>query len=131
MKIKTNFVQMIVDVVDEKPYYGILYFDPRDDEYHIGYNSFSFENTFGWFVENFEPMEGGHADPITNLKEELKVRCAEISEMKCHLKNVHDERSKIGLELEQALKRIDELHGKIEFYKGQVDAYQYCMNCRR
>lgn len=24
-----------------------------------------------------------------------------------------------------------ELLSKIEFYKGQVDAYQYCMNCRR
>ena len=67
----------------------------------------------------------------TAHEEKLKIRCAEIAEMKCHLSNVLDERSKIGVEFEQALMQIDELKGKIEFLKGQVEAYQYCMNCRR
>lgn len=66
-----------------------------------------------------------------NYAEELKIRCAEIAELKHHLSSVLDERTKIGAEYEQALIRIDELNAKIEFLKGQVDAYQYCMNCRR
>ena len=64
-------------------------------------------------------------------EEELKIRCDEIADLKRHLSIVGDERSKIGLEFEQALKRIDELNGRIEFLKGQIEAYQYCMNCRR
>lgn len=66
-----------------------------------------------------------------NYEEELKIRCAEIAEIKSHLSNVLDERTKIGVELEQALMLIDDLKGKIEFLKGQIEAYQYCMNCRR
>lgn len=66
-----------------------------------------------------------------NYEEELKIRCAEIAELKHLLSNVRDDRLKIGTECEQALIRIDELNAKIEFMKGQVDAYQYCMNCRR
>ena len=66
-----------------------------------------------------------------NYEEELKIRCAEISDLKKHISMISDERSKFGLEFEQALKQIDELKAKIEFLKGQVEAYQYCMNCRR
>jgi chromosome segregation ATPase len=66
-----------------------------------------------------------------NYEEELKIRYAEIAELKHHLSTVRDERSKIGLEREQALKNIDELNGTIKFLEGQIEAYQYCMNCRR
>lgn len=66
-----------------------------------------------------------------NYEEELKIRCSEIAEMKRHLSKVLEERSKIGVEFEQALIQIDELKVKIEFLKGQIEAYQYCMNCRR
>lgn len=66
-----------------------------------------------------------------NYEEELKIRCAELAEMKSHLSVVLDERSKLGSEFEQALMQIDKLKGKIEFLKGQIEAYQYCMNCRR
>lgn len=131
MKIETHFARVTVDIIDDKPYYHILFFDPRDGEYHMGFGSYKIENTFEWLRENFEINCGGCDDPTFRLKEELKIRCAEIEDIKRNLSAVLDERSKIGLEFEQALKRIDELNGKIEFYKGQIDAYQYCMNCRR
>lgn len=55
----------------------------------------------------------------------------ELKEIKCHLSNVLDARAKLGIEYEQALMQIDELKGKIKFLEGQIEAYQYCMNCRR
>lgn len=68
---------------------------------------------------------------MPNYKEALEKTNAKLAEVEHHLRNVLDERTKMGTEYEQALIRIDELNGKIEFLKGQVDAYQYCMNCRR
>ena len=68
---------------------------------------------------------------IPNYEEELKIRCAEVAELKRYISRVDDERSKLGIEFEQALKHIDELNGEIAFLKGQVEAYQYCVNCRR
>lgn len=41
----------------------------------------------------------------------------------------HTEDLKIKLEHSEAVN--DELRGKIRFLEGQIDAYQYCMNCRR
>ena len=67
----------------------------------------------------------------TNYEAELKDRCAELAEVKKHLSAVLDERAKIGLKFEQALMRIEELNARIKFLEGQIEAYQYCMNCRR
>ena len=66
-----------------------------------------------------------------NYEKELEIRYAEIAELKHRLEQVIDERSKTGIEFEQALIQNDELKAKIEFLKGQIEAYQYCMNCRR
>lgn len=80
-------------------------------------------------VANIATKKEAHCRP--NYEEELKIRCAEIAEMKLHLSNVLDERTKMGLEFEQEMKRNDELTKQVEFLKGQIEAYQYCMNCRR
>ncbi len=66
-----------------------------------------------------------------NYEEELKIRCAEIMDLKRHLSAVNDERDKLGAQYERALETIEELHRKVEYLKGQIEAYQYCMNCRR
>ena len=76
MRIKTHFARVTVDIIDDQPYYNIMYFDPRDGEYHVGFGSYNIENTFGWLRENFEIHCGGYDDPTFRLKEELKVRCA-------------------------------------------------------
>ena len=131
MKIKTNFVQMIVDVIEEKPYYSIMYFDPRDGEYHVGYGSYIFDNTFGWFMENFERMDGYPVDPITNLKGELKVRCAEIEDLKRLCDRLHDENSKLGIQYEKLLKEKSDLDWKMGNLEGQVEAYKFIWCQRR
>ena len=128
MKIKTNFAQMIVDIIDEKPYYNILYFDPRDGEYHVGYGSYVLENTFAWLMENFELLDGHPVDPMINLKEELKVRCAEIAELKHFCDRLRDENSKQGVQYEKLLKEKSDLDRKMGYLEGQVEAFQFVWN---
>lgn len=128
MKIKTNFAQMIVDIIEEKPYYNILYFDPRDGEYHVGYGSYVLENTFGWLMENFELLDGHPVDPMIHLKEELKIRCCEIEELKHNCDRLHDENSKLGIQYEKLLKEKSDLDRKTGYLEGQVEAFQFIWN---
>ena len=59
-KIKTPFAKMIVDGSREKPYFSILYFDPADKDFHIGYSSYYLDYVFNWLNENFEIVEDGN-----------------------------------------------------------------------
>lgn len=128
MKIKTNFAQMIVDIIDETPYYNILYFDPRDGEYHVGYGSYVIENTHKWLMENFELAEDSAYNPVTKLQEELKVRCCEIAELKHLCDSLRDENSKLGIQYEKLLKEKSDLDRKMGYLEGQVEAFQFVWN---
>ena len=59
-KIKTPFAKMIIDGSREKPYFSILYFDPADKDFHIGYSSYYLDYVFNWLNENFEIVEDGN-----------------------------------------------------------------------
>ena len=131
MKIKTHFAQMIVDIIDDKPYYNILYFDPRDNEYHVGYGSYTLENTTGWLIENFDAPADQHFDPLANLKEELKIRCCEIEELKHFCDKLRDENSKLGLQYEKLLKEKSDLDREMGYLEGQVEAYKFIWGCRK
>ena len=63
-------------------------------------------------------------DEIYELKERIRCLQAQIQEAE----NVLNKRNK---ELELKCKENQDLHDKIKFLEGQVDAYQYCLNCRR
>lgn len=56
-KIKTHFAKIFVGGTVEKPCYNILYFDPVDKNYHIGFSSFTLEYVFKWLSEEFEVVE--------------------------------------------------------------------------
>lgn len=56
-KIKTHFAKIIVGGTAEKPCFNILYFDPTDREYHIGFGSFCLEYVFKWLSEEFEIVD--------------------------------------------------------------------------
>ena len=131
MKIKTNFAKMIVDIIEEKPYYNILYFDPRDNEYHVGFGSYVLENTFGWLLENFELDKSRAFDPITDLKEELKIRSAETAELKQFCDRLRDENSKLGIKYEQLLKEKSDLDRQMGYLEGQVEAYRFVWGSRK
>ena len=53
-KIKTNFAKIFVSGSAEKPYYNILYFDPVDKNYCVGFGSFYLPYVFKWLSEEFE-----------------------------------------------------------------------------
>ena len=131
MKIKTHFAQMIVDVIDDKPYYNILYFDPRDNEYHVGYGSYVLENTLGWLMENFDSPADQQCDPLAKLKEELKIRYCEIDELKHLCDRLRDENSKLGLQYEKLLKEKSDLDREMGYLEGQVEAYKFIWGCRK
>lgn len=63
-KIKTNFARIIVGGTTEKPYYNILYFNPTDKEYHIGFGSYCLEYVFKWLAEEFEIEEAPAVDSV-------------------------------------------------------------------
>ena len=56
-KIKTHFAEIIVGGTCEKPCYHIMYFDPTDREYHIGFGSFCLEYVFKWLSDEFEIVD--------------------------------------------------------------------------
>lgn len=61
-KIKTNFAKIFVSGSAEKPYYNILYFDPVDKNWHVGYGSFYLSYVFKWLSEEFEIEDAPAAD---------------------------------------------------------------------
>lgn len=61
-KIKTNFAKIFVCGSAEKPYYNILYFDPVDKKWHVGFGSFYLSYVFKWLSEEFEIEDEPAAD---------------------------------------------------------------------
>lgn len=131
MKIKTNFAQIIVDIIEGEPYYDILYFDPRDGEYHIGYGSYVLENTHKWLMEIFELAEDRVHNPVTKLQEELKIRCDEFKELKYSFDILRDENSKLGVQYEKLLKEKSDLERQMGYLEGQVEAYRFIWGSRK
>ena len=68
---------------------------------------------------------------MQNYEEELKERCAETAELKRAYKLAIDDNSKLELQCDKLRKEKSDLDRKIGFLEGQIEAYQYCMNCRR
>lgn len=58
------------------------------------------------------------------LKQKIECVMAEREELYYSF-----EKAKTNLETLENV--VSELKSKMEFYKGQIEAYQYCMNCRR
>ncbi len=65
---------------------------------------------------------------MTDIEKSLQD---ENNALKCEFSRLKDETEKRCLQFEQAQKEINELQNKIRFLEGQIEAYQYCLNCRR
>lgn len=63
-KIKTNFAKIFVSGTPGRPYFNILYFDPADQDYHIGFSSYCLEYVFKWLSEEFEIEDAPAADVV-------------------------------------------------------------------
>lgn len=74
-KTKTHFAKIVVGGTAEKPYYNIMYYDPADGEYHIGYGSYRLDFVFKWLSEEFEVVETmTNADRIRAMSDEELAR---------------------------------------------------------
>lgn len=85
-KIKTHFAKIIVGGTAHKPYYSILYFDPTDSDFHIGFGSYYLGYVFQWLSEEFEIVDGDavFADPVKHGRwvvdrERLIAKCSECA----------------------------------------------------
>ena len=71
-KIKASSAEIVVHGTREKPYYEIKYYDLSDNEYHIGFSSYSLDVVWGYLDGCFEIVDKYMSDgkdinvPINN-----------------------------------------------------------------
>lgn len=63
-KIKTSFAKIFVSGTTDRPYFNILYFDPVDQDYHVGFGSYCLEYVFKWLSDEFEIEDAPAADAV-------------------------------------------------------------------
>lgn len=71
-KNKVTSLEIIVRMIDNKPYYEIKYKKVGEDYYHVGYSSFNIDNVLKWRDERFELVDAKatNADRIRNMSDE-------------------------------------------------------------
>ena len=86
-KNKVTSLEIIVRMIDNKPYYEIKYKKVNEDYYQVGYSSFNIDNVLKWRDECFERVEAKHtnADRIRNMPDE------ELAEFLVGFKNTFGE----------------------------------------
>ena len=67
-KIKTHFARIFVGGSIDRPCYNILYFDPTDKDYHIGFSSFTLDYVFKWLQEEFEIVDDKELDAVKPIR---------------------------------------------------------------
>lgn len=71
-KNKVTSLEIIVRMIDNKPYYEIKYKKVDEDYYQVGYSSFNIDNVLKWRDECFElvDMKQTNADRIRKMSDE-------------------------------------------------------------
>lgn len=71
-KNKVTSLEIIVRMIENKPYYEIKYKKVGEDYYHVGYSSFNIDNVLKWRDECFElvDVKVTNADRIRNMSDE-------------------------------------------------------------
>ena len=89
-KIKTNFAKIFVSGTPDRPYFNILYFDPADQDYHVGFSSYCLEYVFKRLSEEFEIESFPAADvaPVRHGRWKLLVSGNGVCSV-CHFTTVH------------------------------------------
>ena len=55
----------------------------------------------------------------------------ENNKLKAELFNLREELNKFRMDWEKVNRTNQDFTNRIKFLEGQIEAYQYCMNCRR
>lgn len=71
-RMKVSHLDIIVTMIDKKPYYEIKYKEIGSNHYSVGYSSYKLENVLSWRDECFEVVEKPHtnADRIRSMTDE-------------------------------------------------------------
>ena len=71
-RIKVSHLDIIVTMIDKKPYYEIKYKEIGANHYSVGYSSYKLENVLAWRDECFEVVEKPqtNADRIRSMTDE-------------------------------------------------------------
>lgn len=74
-KNKVTSLEIIVRMIDSKPYYEIKYKKVDEDYYQVGYSSYNLNNVLKWRDECFElvNVKTTNADRIRNMSDEELV----------------------------------------------------------
>lgn len=87
-KVKVNSLEIIVRMIDNKPYYEVKYREIDKKDYYIGYSSYNLKTVLGFIDEYFEIVESDkktNADRIRNMSDE------ELAEFLITFKNTFGE----------------------------------------
>ena len=86
-KNKVTSLEIIVRMIDSKPYYEIKYKKVNEDYYQVGYSSFNIDNVLKWRDECFELVyvKATNADRIRSMTDE------ELAEFLVGFKNTFGE----------------------------------------
>lgn len=71
------------------------------------------------------------SDKNFSLADENENLMAQIEDLKCQLTAKTEEMHRLIQKAEKIETQNSELQGKVKYLEGQIEAYQYCMNCRR
>lgn len=89
-KNKVTSLEIIVRMIDNKPYYEIKYKKVGEDYCHVGYSSFNIDNVLKWRNECFElvDVKVTNADRIRNMSDEelaswYVIKCEIMMGIKC------------------------------------------------
>ena len=66
-----------------------------------------------------------------NVIEFPKNKDVEIEQLQEICNRLADQNQKLGTQYQKLFKEKSDLDRKIGSLEGQIEAYQYCMNCRR
>lgn len=71
-RMKVSHLDIIVTMIDKKPYYEIKYKEIGSNHYSVGYSSYKLENVLSWRDECFEVVEKPHtnADRIRSMTDD-------------------------------------------------------------
>lgn len=71
-RMKVSHLDIIVTMIDKKPYYEIKYKEIGSNHYSVGYSSYKLENVLAWRDECFEIMTlpQTNADRIRSMTDE-------------------------------------------------------------
>ena len=71
-KNKVTSLEIIVRMIDNKPYYEIKYKKVGEDYYHVGYSSFNIDNVLKWRDECFELVDAKATRVVIQALEEVQ-----------------------------------------------------------